>query len=261
MSLRLTVLGGAAAWPNPGQGCSSYLIEADSAKLLIDCGPDTLSTLRAHVDYHDVNDIILSHWHADHVLDIVPYRYGLIYGPGSRSTPIRLWVPPGVGRRLEQLASALIAPDDDPRAFWSSAFDIREYNPDATLSIDSFDVSFLATQHYVYCCAVRVEHRTSGHVICYSADTGLVEPLVDLFRDASLGVIEATLDDHGTTPPQERGHLTPEDAGRLARMANIRRLLVTHLWSERDPTSVVARAATEFGGPVIAAEAGLVLDA
>lgn len=260
MTMRLTVLGGAAAWPNPGQGCSSYLIEANDTTLVLDCGPDTLSTLRARVDYHDVDALIVSHWHSDHVLDLVPYRYGLVYGPGVAGNPVALWVPPTISRRLDALAASLIDPEDDPRAFWSGAFDVREYDPDAALTIGQFDISFTQTQHYVPCYAARVVDKRSGSVVAYSADTGSIEPLVELFRGADVAIVEATLDDHGDTPAQERGHLTPTDAGRLARIAGAKTLLVTHLWSERDPAVVISQASAEFDGPVITAEVGMTID-
>lgn len=260
MSPTLTVLGGAAAWPNPAQGCSSYLIEADDTALLLDCGPDTLSTLRTHIDYHHVDAVVLSHWHSDHILDIVPYRYGLVYGPGTLEAPIPLWIPPGITGRLEALAASLIDPEDDPREFWTSVFDLREYGPESRITVGQLEARFGWTQHYVPCLATRIEHRNSGRVVAYSADAGLVEPLVDLFQNADLAIVEATLDDHGDTPRESRGHLTPEDAGRLARMAGVGTLLVTHLWSERDPATVIERVNTEFDGPVIVATEGMTID-
>ncbi|MCO5178378.1 MAG: MBL fold metallo-hydrolase [Thermomicrobiales bacterium] len=260
MSLRLTVLGGAAAWPNPGQGCSSYLIESDAAAVLLDCGPNTLSTLREHIDYHSVTAVVLSHWHSDHVLDLIPYRYGLIYGPGSLDAPIPLWVPRDVEQRLHELAAALSDPEDDPTAFWASTFAIREFGDASLIRLGDLTISMHWSQHYVPCYAMRVELESSGHVIAYSADAGAIEPLIEMMRHADLAIIEATLDDHGDTQPSERGHLTPEDAGRLARLAGVKSLFLTHLWSERDPASVITRAQSEYDGPVTVAERGLSID-
>src|SRR5579875_1707271 len=103
--MKVTVLGGAAACPNPGQGCSSYLIEHGSSSLLLDCGPDTLSTLRQATDYRSIDAIIISHTHADHTLDLIPYRYGLRYEPAGERHRIPLWLPPDGSQFLEWLAS------------------------------------------------------------------------------------------------------------------------------------------------------------
>ena len=256
MSLRLTVLGGAAAWPNPGQGCSSYLVEASDTALLIDCGPNTVLTLREHVDYHAVDAVVISHWHSDHILDLIPYRYGLVYGPGELSRPIPLWLPTEGREHLAGIAAAISGSDEDASVFWSRVFDIREYEPDDVLEVGGLRLSFAVTQHPLPCRAIRVDHR-SGASIAYSADTGAIAPLVELFRDADVALIEATLDAYEPMPPT---HLTPEDAGRLARRANVRQLILTHLWSERPAEQVIARAMTEYAGPTRVAARGLVVD-
>lgn len=260
MNMRVTVLGGAAAWPNPGQGCSSYLVESESAAVLLDCGPNTLSTLREHIDYHSVTGVVLSHWHSDHVLDLIPYRYGLIYGPGHLDAPIPLWVPRGVEQRLYQLAAALTDGEDDPVAFWASTFAIHEYDEDSQIRLGDLTISMQRSQHYVPCYAMRVEHQSSGQVVAYSADAGSIEPLIGLMHHADVAIIEATLDDYGNIPLAERGHLTPEDAGRLARLADVKSLILTHLWTERDAASVMIRAQSEYDGPLTVAKRGLSIE-
>ena len=131
MSLELIVLGGSAAWPNPGQGCSSYLVCGGSAQLLIDCGPDTLLELRRQADFTTVDAIVISHCHADHILDLVPYRYGLVYGPTRPERRVPLWLPPGGRARMKLLADAFAGQDEPPEAFWDAAFELLEYNAEA----------------------------------------------------------------------------------------------------------------------------------
>ena len=55
MSIELTCLGGAAAWPNPGQGCSSYLVRSGETTILLDAGSDTFMELRKHADYRELD--------------------------------------------------------------------------------------------------------------------------------------------------------------------------------------------------------------
>src|SRR5690554_5234769 len=95
MTVQVTTLGGAAAWPNPGQGCSSYLVRAGDTLVLLDCGPDTLHVLRAQIDLARLSGIVISHFHADHTIDLVPLRYALVYGPMDVQEKIPLWLPPG----------------------------------------------------------------------------------------------------------------------------------------------------------------------
>lgn len=255
--MRLTILGGAAAWPNPGQGCSSYLISSGSTNIVVDCGPGTLPELRKQFDYHDVDAILLTHCHADHMLDLVPYRYGLLYGPERSGRRIPLWLPPGGAMVMERLAIALGAGEDEG-SYWSEAFDLHTYNPAQHVQINEFSIGFAETQHFVPCCAMRID--AGGRSIFYSGDTGSILPLVDLARSCDLALIEGTVHTHPDGPSSIRGHLTPQDAGELAELAGARRLVITHLWSERPVQSVLEAAASTFGGPISIAEQGMIID-
>ena len=53
-----------------------------------------------------------------------------------------------------------------------------------------------------------------------------------------------------------RGHLTPAEAGTLARDAGAQTLLLAHLWAEHDPFTALHEAESAFGGPVILATRG-----
>src|SRR5688572_3773852 len=127
MTLSLTVIGGSAAWPNPGQGCSSYLLDNGQQQVLLDCGPDTLHELRKHIDYTDIDAVLISHCHADHILDLVPYRYGLVYGPKRPTRNIPLWLPPGGRQTFTELAEAFGGQGERTEEFWSTVFDIARY--------------------------------------------------------------------------------------------------------------------------------------
>ena len=47
--------------------------------------------MRKFIDYVDVDAVVVSHLHADHFLDLVPYSYALTYAPRQQPVP----VPPG----------------------------------------------------------------------------------------------------------------------------------------------------------------------
>jgi ribonuclease BN (tRNA processing enzyme) len=258
MTLSLTVIGGAAAWPNPGQGCSSYLVRSAATSIVVDCGPDTVQELRKHVDYRSVSAIVISHCHSDHMLDLVPYRYGLQYGPNRPSDRITVWLPQGGIQRLEALASAISNQDESASDFWRGVFDLREYDADAGIGVGDVRIEFARTQHFVPCFAMRISDA-EGRSIAYSADTGAIEPLMALFEGANLAVIESTLVSYSDTPVLKRGHLTPEDAGALAQAAGVSTLVVTHLWSERQNEDVIAAAATTFDGTILPARPGLMI--
>lgn len=260
MSIELTCLGGAAAWPNPGQGCSSYLVRLNETALVLDCGSDTLSELRRHIAFHTVDAIVISHLDSDHFLDLVPYRYGLTYGPSKPTQPIPLWLPPGGKHKLSQLGGIVGGDGESNEHFWDEAFAIAEYDPAAGLQLGSIDMTFALTQHHADCYAMRLQGR-DGSTLTYTADTGSVASVLELARDSNILISEATMPEDSNRPESQRVHLKPSEAGQLAHQADVDVLVLSHLWSERPDDEVVDAAATYFGGTIHVARPGLVVNA
>ena len=192
MSLTLTCLGGAAAWPNPGQGCSAFLLGDGLTSLLLDAGPNTLLELRKHIRYSTIDAVIISHCHSDHILDLVPYRYGLVYGPEKPEHPIPLWLPPGGQATLDALAAAIGGKGEPTERFWETAFNVQEYDPASSLEVGNLVITFARTEHAAECYAMRVS-EADGSTCSYSADTGSIEPLVNFAHGSDVLVAEATL--------------------------------------------------------------------
>jgi ribonuclease BN (tRNA processing enzyme) len=254
--IRLTVLGGAAACPNPGQGCSAYLIESDQTALLLDCGPDTLAALQLQRPLDALTAIVISHLHADHILDLIPLRYGLKYMPGLTRRHLPLWLPPGGKAFLHGLSTALAAATEDAEDFFSAVFSLREYNPTQILQCGDLTLTFAPTQHWVPCWAIRI---TDGQWhIGYTADTGPLPSLVDFFAGVHALICEGTLREQ---PPDAslQGHLTAHQAGHFARAIGTPTLILTHYWTNLGTERLARDAAAAFGRPVILAQPGLQL--
>ncbi len=86
----------------------------------------------------------------------------------------------------------------------------------------------------------------------YTGDTGPSDALARWAGECDLLLAECSL-------PEDRAmeiHLTPAQAGRLARAARARQLVLTHLYPPLDAGSAVAGAAAEFDGAITAAEDG-----
>jgi ribonuclease BN (tRNA processing enzyme) len=252
--MELTILGGSAAGPNPGQGCSGYLVESGTTRVVVDLGPGTFPELRRYVDYRLLDGVVLSHGHLDHFLDILTLRYALAYNPVAAVRPLPLWLPPGGLALLARLAQAILDhPDIDE---FLSVFDANQYEPDASLTIGELDFHFHPTVHYVPCWAMRISNGVDGDLF-YTADTGPAANLAAVATGSHLIIAEGT--DRGIShePYESRGHLTPAEAGALARDAGANILVLSHLWVEDDPFRAVKEASQIFGGPVELAAPGL----
>ena len=115
--MRITVLGKSPSWEDAGGACSGYLIEDGATSLLLDCGNGVFSKLRLYRDYTDLDAVLVSHLHADHFLDLVPYAYALTYAPRQQPVPVGGY--PGTDSPARP---RLIAPSGarDASAAWSA---------------------------------------------------------------------------------------------------------------------------------------------
>jgi ribonuclease BN (tRNA processing enzyme) len=260
--VRITVLGKSPAWQDAGGACSGYLVQEDGQSLLLDCGNGVLSKLRQHCDYVDVDAVLVSHLHADHSLDLVPFSYALTYAPRQQPVPVGGW--PGTERPARPRLLAPVGAREAFRhlvAFWGRedliecAFDLQEYQPWDEFELGPLHVRLCEVPHYIRTFAVEVTGG-SGARFTFGADCCPNEQLVQFAQDTHLLFIEATLPRPERTG--ERGHLTPAEAGDHGRRAGAQRLVITHFSDELDPEWVRAEASEAFGGPVELAQEGAV---
>jgi ribonuclease BN (tRNA processing enzyme) len=247
--VRITVLGKSPAWQDAGGACSGYLVESGPTRVLLDCGPGVFAKLREHCDYAALDAVVLSHLHADHILDLVPYGAGLLYGP--RNGRPALHVPPE-GR--EHLA-ALCAAASMRESHVERAFALQGYDPDEPLAVGTLTLRFASVPHYVPTWAIEVTDGAARFT--YGADCGPGDELPEFARDTDLLIAEATLVEPDSAP---RGHLTPREAGELGRRARARRLVVTHYTDEVDADWIAAEAAAGYGPAVALAAEGAVFE-
>ncbi len=259
--MRITVLGKSPAWQDAGGACSGYLVEEDGYVLVLDCGNGVFSKLRRHREYVDVDAVLISHMHADHFLDLVPYSYALSYAPRQQPVPVggwpgtdsparpQLYAPMGAGERFRVLVSAWGEEDLIERAFQLSEYD----SPDE-LTLGPLTVRFCEVPHYTRTFAVEIKGATGR--LTYSADCSPNEQLVQFARGTDLLLIEATLPRPERTGV--RGHLTPAEAGDHGRRAAARRLVITHYSDELDADWARAEADIAYGRPVELAYEGAV---
>jgi ribonuclease BN (tRNA processing enzyme) len=231
--------------------------------LLLDCGNGVFSKLRHYSDYIDVDAVLISHLHADHFLDLVPFSYALMYAPRQQpvavggwpgtSSPARpqLYAPMGAGDMFRRLVACWGEQELIDRAFVLSEYD----GPDS-LSLGPLDVRFCEVPHFTKTFAVEVAGQDGR--LTDSADCSPNDRLVQFARCTDLLLIEATLPRPERTGM--RGHLTPAEAGEHGRRGGARRPVLTHFSDELDADWARAEAAAEYRHPVELAHEGAVYE-
>jgi len=232
--MRLRVVGCSPAWNDPGGAQSGYLLEESGrGRLLLDCGPGVLLRMRQEEPWPRVDAIAITHFHLDHWGDLVPWSFGMLFGPGrNNGPPPELWLPPDGKETVRSLDSVL-------STFGIlEAFSVREYAEGVPFRAAGFDVTAVRTVHY--------ERRSfgfrvagEGRTLAYTGDSAPTPALAELARDADLFVCEATL---AQPEPGLRGHLTLDEALDAYQASGARRLLVVHRPTELPVPEGIERA-------------------
>jgi ribonuclease BN (tRNA processing enzyme) len=249
--MRLTVLGRSPASPNPGEACAGYLVEGGGARVLVDIGPGVVARLLAHHHPDELDAVVISHMHADHMLDLVTLRYVYPWRKRPKAERLRVVMPPGSADQLLDLARGV----GNPKHFEDS-FRVSEHDGNGALLFGGLSMAPVQTQHYIPCWGFRME--ADGRRLAYTADTAPCAGLDDLADRADLLLSEATLRslDEDAQPPQQRGHLLASEAGAVARECGTKRLMLTHLPVDGDGAWARVAAEEAFSGDVEIADPG-----
>jgi ribonuclease BN (tRNA processing enzyme) len=247
--MELIVIGSGTGVPSLRRGAPAYAVKAAGKLVLLDLGSGTLrSMLKYGLDFNQVDIIALSHFHPDHVGDLVPFLFATRYSLGyTRKETVNLLAARGFAEFYARLKRAFGEWVEAPPGL----MEIRELPADGPgeVSWPGLVIKSAPPNHTESSLAYRLE--AEGVSLVYSGDTDDSDSLVELARGGDLMVLEAAM------PEKVPGHLTPAEAGRLAARAGVNRLVLTHFYPPCDEVDVVALAGQEFSGEIIRAEDGL----
>lgn len=235
--MEVVALGTSGSFARFGQACSGYLFRAGGHAVLVDLGSGVLANLFRYRHPVDLDAIVLTHLHADHVADLYPLRLVLRYGERKRSNPLPVHAPPGACDALEAFRP-WAEPGDLSEVF--SFHDLPE-----PLVVGPMSFHFVPTRHIVptFGLVCRSEGRTLG----LTSDTSWDPDLPGRFAGCDVLLADATyLGGQGI----DCVHMSAAEAGRLGAQAGAGRLVLTHLWPEVDPDRALTEASQAFDGPV-----------
>lgn len=103
--LRFVTLGTSAAVPTLRRGVSAHLLQFEGENILFDCGEGTqLALMKQHLGMHNISQIYISHWHADHFTGLI----GLLQTMGleGRIAPLTIRGPVGTRETMANLMNS-----------------------------------------------------------------------------------------------------------------------------------------------------------
>lgn len=240
--MKLTVIGFRGGYPGKDEATSGYLLEEDGFSLLVDCGSAVISQLQRYMKPEDLDAAIISHYHPDHVADIGILQHARFIQSFLKSVDPKM---PIYGHQEDALGFQQLTYKEVTKGIG--------YNPNSTLEIGPFTISFLRTNHPVPCFAMRFE--AGGKALVYTADTSFKEEFVEFSKNADLLLCECNF--YQGQNGQAAGHMTSEDAGTLANKANVGALILTHLPLYGNVDQLVEEAKSFYKGNITLANSGL----
>lgn len=240
--MKLTVIGCWGGYPAPGEATSAYLIEKNNFNLLIDVGSGALSMLQNYKDIMDIDAVILSHYHKDHIADVGVLQYA--------------WLTQSYLTELDEILP-IYGHMEDGEEFSKLTHDFTEgiaYDPDTKLNIGPFTITFLKTKHPVTCYGMHISDGAKS--IVYTADTSYQDEWIDFSKEADLLITDCNFYAH--QDGRQAGHMTSKEGGVIAKEAQVKELILSHLPQYGHHDQLIKEASRHFNGKIQLAKTGLV---
>ncbi len=245
---KITILGSGNAVAKKDQQNTHLLFETAIRKILVDCGNHTAASLgRAGVEINQITDLVLTHFHADHVgsLPLLIMDMWL----EKRTAPLTIY---GLAVTLEK-AQKLLELFDWQK--WGNMYPVNfvaANDLDETLLIGDETIKLKAAPvvHLIPTIGIRAEF-SSGKKIVYSCDTEPCAAVEELAREADILLQEAA--------GPGKGHTSPQQAAEMAARCGVQRLVLIHYESRTGKAQLLEQARSAFKGLVDLAEDGMVL--
>lgn len=297
--IRVTFLGTAAARPTVGRNVSGLAVQREGDLMLFDCGEGTQRQMMRFGTGFAVGAIFVTHLHADHFLGIIGLLRTM--GLQGREEPLQFFGPRGAEEVLQSathlgvdriqfpISIRELEPGDAvPRGEYEvQAFRVQHGTPALGYilrehpRLGRFDVDraralgvpegpLFGQLHRGE--PVSVGGRTidpsevvgdprPGRLVVYTGDTRPVPSTLDAARGADLLIHEATFTEDEAQRAFETFHSTARGAARLAREAEVDRLVLTHVSARyADNPSPLLEEAVEIFQQTTVAHDGLTIE-
>ncbi|MGH2865930.1 MAG: ribonuclease Z [Solirubrobacteraceae bacterium] len=265
MDLSVFLVGTAGSVPSARRGLPAVLVRRGGEKLLFDCGEGTQRQLLRSVGLLDMDSVFITHFHADHWLGLP----GMLksFALRERTEPLTVYGPPGLhdlagvmrtvyGRLPYELCILELAPGESverdgyviaaiavnhkgPVSFgYVLVEDSRPGHLDPRLAQElgvcpGPDFGLLQRGETV--AGVKPEQvlgpAREGRKVVISGDTTPCEAVRIASHQADVLIHEATFVEEEAERARQTCHSTARQAGELARDAEVRLLVLTHVSS------------------------------
>src|SRR5829696_1478652 len=137
MDLDVLFVGTAASAPSARRGLPATLVRRGGDRLLFDCGEGTQRQLLRSTGLADLEEVFITHFHADHVLGLP----GMLksFALRDREVPLTVYGPPGLEALFDVFAPVI--------GRLPYPLELRELQPNEQLERDGYVIAPFEVKH------------------------------------------------------------------------------------------------------------------
>jgi ribonuclease BN (tRNA processing enzyme) len=239
------MLGSGTGVPSLRRGSPGLLLLSESSTILIDSGSGTLrKMLEVGITYLDIDLLLYTHIHPDHIADLVPILFACKYSDLPREKELLCVGGPGFTSHFEKLEK-----------IYGSWIESQFYHltikeiPAEPLLFHDMKIFAKPMAHISESVGYRIEFN-NGKSLAVSGDTDYCKNIIDLAFQVDLLVLECSFPDE----KKVEGHLTPSLAARIGLESNCKKLLLTHFYPACDQIDILEQCRQIYKGEVTRGE-------
>ncbi len=248
---KVIILGSSNAVPTLKAENTHMVVVGENRTVLIDSVSTPVIRLeQAGVDLHSITDIVVTHFHPDHVSGL-PLLLMDLWLLGHKD-PINIYGLDHAIDRVEALLD-LYSWRDWPNFFAVVFFRLPASELATVLDCPDFLIQSSPVHHMIPNIGLRFEFKDSGKALAYSCDTEPCEEVIRLSQGANVLIHEAT--------GASFGHSSAKQAGEIATKAGVANLYLIHYTTAGQASvDLIAEAGETFNGKIKLAYDFMVLD-
>ena len=267
--MKMTLLGTSCPAVSTRRFGPASLVRHGSLIFLVDCGSGcTQRILAAGSGGHELDGIVLTHLHSDHVIDL--YQVIISSWHQGRERAQKIYGPKGTKRFVEQTLKlwqsereGRIA-HEKRRSTAALEVEVIEFEEGIIFQESGLSIRAFAVAHAPVKEAYGFVFESPGQKLVFSGDTGPCESLIEAAQDADVLVHEVFI--HGalkvTGLRTEEGiravesyHTLSTELGEIATKSRARCLVLNHFVPpDFDASALIATLRKDFSGPILVGE-------
>ncbi len=268
--MRATLLGTGAPPPNPLRRGPATLLSLGPQRFVVDAGSGVgVQLVQAGVRPYDWPPVFITHHHSDHTIDLghlIVTRW--IVG---QNAPLEVFGPAGTRRQVDKLLDYLHWDIEVRREHMHErrppSVQVTEIEEGRVLQREGVTVSAFLVEHDPVKPAFGYRFEGGGRSVVISGDTRPCDNLVRWSAGVDCLIHECcdmtktswypdcgwpTLEDK--IRELQSYHTRPDDLGRVAAAAQVKKLAVTHLMPGSMAADVTGAAGVHYTGPIVVGE-------